>query len=53
MFGTTFNQDCLDFLYVDGGDDDNDLADGLWYAAPGTPRGLGDRIEGDMTYLIL
>lgn len=53
MFGTTFNQDCLDFLYVDGGDDENDLADGLWYAAPGAPQGLGDRIEGDMTYLIL
>lgn len=52
-FGTMFNQDCLEFLHVDGGGEDNGITDGLWYAAPETPQGLGDRNEGDMTYLIL
>ncbi|GAB7333665.1 hypothetical protein MBLNU13_g05218t1 [Cladosporium sp. NU13] len=50
IFSTTLNQDCLDFVYVDVGNDNNDLAHGKWYSAAGTPRALGVQIDGDMTY---
>lgn len=53
MIGSTFNQDCLDFLYVDHGSDHMEIADGTWYALIGSPRGLGSKVREESTYLIL
>ena len=51
--GTSFNADCLDFLYADGGDDDKGIADGTRYALIGPPRGLGSKVKDEFVYLIL
>jgi hypothetical protein len=53
MIGSAFNQDCLDLLYVDRGNDHMEITDGTRYALIGPPSGLGSKVREESRYLIL